>query len=166
MQNTVKYKIVGRYMRGVEVIGYHVVDSMGKDMPLDKESVQQMALDNIIVNCKAQLDNGEVRIKGVGCKLRDLPVIDADTGKPRGSDSGGKANRAIFTIVARIFEGKGIIGYVVRDGEGVDRKVRRSDVFRLAEAGKITNARVQMDRGNVLLRGVNCDLAQLPTLRA
>ena len=165
MEKILKYKIVGRYMRGVEVVGYHVVDSMGKDMPLDKEAVQQMALDNVIVNCKAQLDNGEVRIKGVGCKLRELPVIDVDTNKIRGSESNRK-NRAIFTIVARIFEGKGIIGYVIRDGEGVDRKVRRSDVFKLAEAGKITNARVQMDRGNILLRGVNCDLAQLPTLRA
>lgn len=159
-----EYRIVGRYMKGVEVLGYHLVDRVGRDGFAKKEAVYELALDNNISNCKAQLYNGVIVLKGVGCKLSELPVMDVDTKRIRGRGVENTRVR-LYRISGRIFKGKQVIGYRITDINRNESDIRKSDAILLAKSGSIENARVQMNNGKEILRGVNCDLAQLPLIQ-
>jgi len=162
-----KYKVVARYMSGVRVIGYHLIDNNGNGKPVKKEIVEQMALDKQIINCVAQRYKGDIVMKGIDSKLTDLPVIDATSGKVKGTDQNREENqnKNKLEIVARITKGKVTVGYMLRDRKGVEHKVKREDVLTLARDKKIINARAQMFNGELVLRGIKFELAQLPNIR-
>lgn len=162
---TDKYTIVARYMDGVNVIGYHLIDSNGNGLTVTKEDVKQLALNKMLLNAVGQRYKDDIVIKGINCKLSELPVIDVSSGKLKGNDIRGKMDLYKFKIVGRITKGKNTIGYVLRDPQGMERKVKRSDVLKLAREGKLSNARAQAYNGKLLLRGVGFELAQLPVIR-
>ena len=62
-----QYKVEERVMCGVSVVGFIVVDR--------KEAFEKLALDNKIFNCSANIYNNRVNLRGIGIKLKDLPVI-------------------------------------------------------------------------------------------
>ena len=68
-----------------------------------------------ITNCKAQVYNNDIVMKGVGCKISELPIIDADTGKLRGVETKKKTVEALYEITARVINGKHVLGYVIQD---------------------------------------------------
>ncbi len=162
-----KYKVVARYMDGVKVLGYHLIDSYGNGQPVKKDIVEQMAMEKQIINCIAQRYKGAIVMKGTDCKLTALPVIDANSGKVKGADqvSEESKNKNKLEITARITKGKVTVGYVLRDRKGVEHKVKREDVLTLARDKKIINARAQMFNGELVLRGIKFELAQLPNIR-
>ena len=154
------YAIVGRYMDGVRVIGYDLETvGEGKRLRLPKKAVETLALNKQIINCTAQkytdpkTNKVMVVLKGVGCKISDLPCININ--KPEKKDK-----RAV--IVKRIVEGKYTYGYTVLTYSGEERDLTREQVMELARRGALKNARAQMLKGKLLLRGVNCELAKLP----
>lgn len=69
-----QYQIVGRYMSGTEVTAYHVAKVGEKSATrLDRDVVAYLAAKGQIVNCKGQLYKGKLILKGVGCRLDQLP---------------------------------------------------------------------------------------------
>lgn len=69
-----QYQIVGRYMSGTEVTAYHVAKVGEKSAArLDRDVVAYLAAKGQIVNCKGQLYKGKLILKGVGCRLDQLP---------------------------------------------------------------------------------------------
>lgn len=54
-------------------------------------------------------------------------------------------------------------GYVLQNAGCGIKKVKRDQVIRLAQQGKIGNARVQNHKGTVILRGIGCSLDELPS---
>lgn len=71
-----KYEVVCRYTHGVNVLGYGLIDKDGKPMKVRKEVFEEMALDNMIYNCSANIYNDRVNLRGIGMKLKDLKTYN------------------------------------------------------------------------------------------
>lgn len=159
------YKITARFMKGTEVIGYSLTDNLGNNYNISKEETHKLALEERIINVKAQEWEGKIILKGVGEKLNELPVIDTEKGTVRKPRNRNKRQMIRTRIVARIFKGKSVVGYLLQDEIGNEFPVRREEAMVLAKEGRVENARVQKNRGDTIIRGVGCDLAQLPTIK-
>lgn len=167
----IQYQIVGRYMDGSEVTGYHLqsIDT-GKSGRYTKDQVCFLVGRGQITNCTAQLYKDIVLLRGNGMSLEDLPIIRED-GELRNSDSLGNIRKGtlatdaveMFNIVGAIKSGRNTVGYVLQNAGCGIKKVKRDQVIRLAQQGKIGNARVQNYNGTVILRGIGCSLDELPS---
>lgn len=163
------YQVIGRCPVGVRVKAYVLKNvHNGEVQVIDKDTVYRMAMQKRIVNCSAQEYDGKIVFKGIKFKLTDLPNYNID-GTLQVRDR--KQNKhEDLVISSRIVLGKNTIGYILsrRDTSGnIQRaKVTREKVIELAREGKITNARVQRLNNKFLLRGVSCELSQLPVVRA
>ena len=87
------------------------------------------------------------------------------------SDELGKVRRGTeaiealnqFRIVGTLKSGRNTVGYMVQNAGCGTKRLSRADVIKLAKQGRIGNARVQQYQGRDLLRGVDCNLDQLPS---
>lgn len=171
MFKKVEYQIVGRYMNGTEVTGYHLYSiETGKTGRYSREQVILLAGKGQLTNCEGQIYKDKVLLRGInGTNLDQLPV-QQENGDFRSSDDligrvkrGTEPGNAMtqLLIIRVLKDGRNVIGYTVRNAGGATKNIRKEDVVKLARAGKIGNARVQEYNGKLILRGVNCDLSKL-----
>lgn len=167
----IQYQVVGRYMNGSEVTGYHLQSiETGKSGKYSKDQLVFLIGRKQITNCTAQLYKDDVIIRGNGMSLNDLPVINED-GNLRNSEGLGNIRQGtsavaaveMFNIVGAIKSGRNTVGYVLQNAGCGIKKVKRAQVLQLAQQGKIGNAKVQNYNGNLILRGIGCDLGDLPS---
>ena len=165
-----EYQIVGRYMSGKEVTGYHLQSiESGKSGRYTKDQVVFLVGRDQVTNCTGQIYQDKVLLRGKGMSLEDLPVQYED-GDTRNMEQLGKIRKGTdvssameqFMIVGTIKSGRNTVGYVIQNAGCGIKKIKRQQVIELASQGKIGNARVQNYNGNVLLRGVGCSLDELP----
>lgn len=164
-----KYNIIGRYSEGVSVLGYVMQDlNSGHTELFNRKAVEELALGKRINNVTAQVYEGKVIMKGIDCKLSNLPSYDK-TGTIICKQNKEEERTEDIIIVGRLVKGKNAIGYKIalrNNGDTVNSKyISREKAVELAKQGYITNARVQMCNGESVLRGVSCDLAKLPSVR-
>lgn len=166
----VQYQIVGRYMDGKEVTGYHLQSiETGKSGRYTKEQVIYLVGRDQVTNCTGQIYQDKVLLRGNGMSFEDLP-IQQENGTLKNTESIGKVRRGTeaadamnqFMIIGTVKDGRNTVGYIVRNAGNGTNRVRRDQVIELATAGKIGNARVQTYNGKLLLRGVGCNLDELP----
>lgn len=166
-----EYQIVGRYMDGKEVTAYHLqsIDT-GKAGRYSREQVAYLVGRDQITNCIGQIYQDKLLLRGKGMSLEDLPV-QQENGTLSRTDNIGKVRRGTsasaameqFLIVGTIKSGRNTVGYVIQNAGCGLKRVKRQQVIELAKAGKIGNARVQTYQGRELLRGVGCNLDELPS---
>lgn len=170
MASRTMYQIVGRYMDGKEVTGYHLQSiETGKAGKYTKEQVIYLVGRDQITNCTGQIYQDKVILRGNGMSLDDLPV-QFESGKIKNTEQQGKIRRneqigqtmEKLMIIGSIKKGKFTVGYVIKNAGGATKEIGREDLLRLAQDGKIGNARVQNYDGKLLLRGINCSLDALP----
>ena len=167
----INYQIVGRYMNGKEVTGYHLQSiETGKSGKFTREQTCYLVGRGQITNCTAQPYKDQIILRGNGMSLDDLPIINED-GELKNSDGLGKVRRGtsamealeMYNIVGVVKAGRTIAGYVLQNAGCGIKKFKRAEVLEMAKAGKIGNARVQMSNGREILRGIDCKLDELPT---
>lgn len=166
----IEYQIVGRYMNGKEVTAYHLQSlSTGKNGKYTREQIAYLVGRGQITNCEAQIYQDKLLFRGKGMNIDDLPVQKENgeltrtsgLGKVKKGTAAGDAMTQMI-IVKTIVSGRNTMGYVVQNAGGGVKNYSREDVMRLAQSGKIGNARVQNYKGKWLLRGVGCNLNELP----
>lgn len=168
------YSVVGRYMDGANVVGYHLVDgetNQGKQYT--NEQVAFLVGAKRVENMTGQLYGRDVVFRGKGFELKELPVVRAD-GSLGGAGAarvghirrGTTATQAIeqLVVTGAVVEGRSTRGYVVSNGAGQSRYLDRMRVIKMAMDGRIGNARVQNYGGQPILRGVGINLNGLPTM--
>lgn len=181
----ITYKVVGRYMNGKEVDGYHFIGSDNSSLALNKERTIYFIGKGLIENMRISANNGEVLIRGKGVNLNNLPVYDESKQKYRpgaisqnAANSSARAreidsrnNMSKFKIVKRIMQGTSCVGYVLEDVSGNIRNVSRDTVLECARTNRLSNAvvnKVTDPKTGALtyaLRGVNgCQIKRLPIL--
>lgn len=181
----ITYKVVGRYMNGKEVVGYHFIGSDNSPLALNKERTIYLIGKGVIENMRISTNNGEIIIRGKGINLNTLPVYDeskdkyrpgqvsqqaaASSAQARGVDN--RNNMSNFKIVKRIMKGTNCIGYVLEDIVGNLRNVSRDTVIEYAKNNRISNAILNKvtdpSTGQLTfaLRGVNgCQFKKLPIM--
>jgi len=177
----VSYRVTGRYMDGTNIIGYHLVGDDDSQSQESKERVIYLIGKGKISNMRVQIGtNNEVILRGKGVNLNNLPVYDVvknkfrnDTHSQEVANSGVKSNDiqlGQYKIVKRIMQKNKCLGYQLQDNTGALTKKGRSQVIKLATERLISNAIVQKYQKDansapeLILRGVECDLAKLPIL--
>lgn len=169
MNREFRYIAIGRYTEGVNVLGYVLQDILtGNKALVSRQEVEMMAINRAIGNISAQVYDGKIIMKGLNCKLSELANYDSN-GNIISRQSKKSENSEDIVITARIIEGKSTVGYVValrnNGAKCEEKRVSREQILNLARRGYISNARVQMSNGKPVLRGVNCELAKLPSTK-
>lgn len=161
-----EYTLVGRQTSGTNVIGYIVMENRsGCVMPMRKEIVYKLALNKQISDVVAQNYKGKITMKGVKYKISELPVYDSNGNIIQ--DSEPQENKKIY-IVYKVVNGKNTLAYGIEIRVG-NRTVNsavlsRDTIIKLAKQGAIENARYQSSNGKDILRGVRCNIAELPSV--
>lgn len=177
MSAKLEYQIVGRYMSGNEVVGYHLnCMSNGKSAMYTKEQVAFLVGRNQVTNCQGQIYKDRLLLRGVGISLDSLPtkMVNQEGSALKNTDSLGKIRRGTsdenamsqWIVVSSIVSGRNNIGYVVQNAGGGTANIPRAKILELAKAGRIGNVRYQESNGRPILRGVGINLNELPVVSA
>ena len=178
------YSVVGRYMVGSTVTGYHLVGNDGSQLPVAKDRVIYMIGKGLVENLRVQSNGNELIIRGKGVNLNTLPIYDESKQDFRATKASQKASDSAvqpkkdsttnlmgqFKIIKRIMYKTTCLGYIVVDHSGQERKFSRDQVIKLAVQKLISNATVQRytntEKGetNLILRGAGVDLTSLPVV--
>lgn len=178
------YRVVGRYMSGSTVSGYHLVGPTGNQLHVTKERLIYMIGKGFIENMRVQSSGEELILRGKGINLNKLPVYDEKHSKFRDNEASKSAegtkvipkrNSGInpmgqLKIIKRIMYKTNCLGYMVRDFSGKEMKLSRKKVIALATEKLISNAIVQKYNApgetepRIILRGVGYNLSELPAV--
>ena len=69
------YKLVGRYMQGNDTVYYGLVSEDGKEVRATEEQMAFYVGREQVINVTAQLYKDKVLFRGVGCEIKELPII-------------------------------------------------------------------------------------------
>jgi len=170
MAGTARYTIVGRYMDGSSVTGYHLLDVNGEQRRVTREQVIFLVGKGDISNCRGQLHKDDVILRGVGINLNDLPVVNENTGELKNTANLGRVARgatteqalAQFMIVGKIIQGNRTIGFTIANAGGATKDISREQAEKLAGRLRIGNARLQEYKGRKIIRLINGKMEDLP----
>lgn len=151
MADKLQYQLVGRYMDGGSVVGYHLQDLMtGKSGRFDRETMCFLVGRGSVTNVKGRIYQGKVLFDGVGMKISDLPVVNEGTNQLRRGQNirnvrgqGVQDKLEQLMLVGVLKSGRTPVAYVLRNQGGGTKQVSREEILDLAKAGKISNVRVQ-----------------------
>lgn len=158
---TGEYSIVGRYMSGAEVTGYHLVSNMtGQGSRFSREQVILLVGRGQVSNCNASLSGDKVVLSGIGCELSKLPIQQENKSinKSTTKQNTVSGNPGIYLDKAIMHNGKPI-GYVVKNSRGDTRNLKVDDVLTLLKQNKIVNARLGQENGYYVIQ--NADGSEL-----
>lgn len=162
-----QYQIIGRITHGTFVSAYVCVDrSTGCKVVVSKQDTEKLALNKQIYNCTAQAYNGIVNLKGIKCKLNQLPRYTEDGKHIIEKEEQKQKVKPDLEITAKVQHGRTVMYYEVTKLGDVSKKARltKGQVIELARSGRLVNAKCQMNGNEVLLRGTNgCNLTALKT---
>lgn len=162
-----QYQIIGRITHGTFVSAYVCVDRMtGQSLVVSKQDTEKLALNKQIYNCTAQMYNGIVNLKGIDCKLNQLPRYTDDGKRIVVKEEQRTKVEPDLEITAKIQRGRTVMYYEVTKLGDVSKKAKltKNQVIELARSGRLRNAKCQMNGNEILLRGANgCNLAALKT---
>ena len=162
-----EYRIVGRYMSGAEVNGYHLVsDKTGEGHRFSREQVILLVGRGQVSNCNASLSGDTVALTGIGCELSKLPV--KQEAKASNTQSIAGTNETIHGLYLdkQIVHGVDTVGYVVRHTNGAVKNLTTSHVLNLLQDNKIVNAKVGTKNGSYILMDNNGNELVLPAISA
>lgn len=164
------YNVVGRYMTGSEVNGYHLLASDGEQLCVTKDIAVYMISKGLVENLRAQYNGNSVIVRGNGVNLMKLPVYDEKTQSLRGTKGESKVKKLGTMEITKTIQDRGkTIGFELRDSNGKTLKLPVGKVKELAKDGLVSNAQVQDyqkdGKRRVILRGSNgTQLSELPKL--
>lgn len=150
------YKILNPIKEGTVIIGYRLINQRSQVVTKPRDEVLELALLGYITNAKARIENGVITLKGIGCKLRDLPALQIkkiDTPE-------------LYVLTHRIISNRKIIGYIIQNNKGATRKISVDEGIELARNKRIHNVSIQKyGDSDYRLRGKNgFSLETLPTV--
>lgn len=169
MINTnITYSVVGRYMIGSKVSGYHIVGSDGSNKQITKNQLIRLVYKGCISNCRVQMCNDYPILRGKGIDLGKLPTYNEANQQVKVGDSlinVGDPNKVFGQLIikAKLIENGNIVGYMVEDISGTKKKLSTSRVLELALENQIGNAKIS-NRDKPTLEGVGIDLSDLPEI--
>lgn len=146
-------------MDGVSVKAYELVDTNGVLYRYTKEETEQLALKGLINGVKAQRCNGVVTMKGKdGFKIKDLETINI-----RQKEEVDMRSTLVRKI--KIENNREIVGYVLQNYDSSIDVRPLKDFIALAAMDKVKNIRINKSGSKMIVRGVNCNLNDIPTIK-
>jgi hypothetical protein len=169
-----QYEIIGRISDGSFVSEYVLRNRMYNTIEkVEKHIVEQMALDKQIYNCKAQRYNNIINLKGINCKISQMPKYDKqgnlikerDIENSNSVSNKSKGTNTDLEITGKVYSGREVTEYILKY---IDRPeedgmiVPRYMVIQLVKDGRIKNTTCQKCNNTVILRG---NLSKVESIR-
>lgn len=183
-QDTVKYMVVGRYMDGTRVVGYHLKLSNGTHKRYSREALAFLVAEGVVLNCSGRIEEsngGSIQFCGKnGTNLQTLPVQKVSELPKKKQESNveshehmdkilkSKENKMNIThLVCHDSDSRIVLGYIVKNADGRQSYVDRREILKIAACGLIANVRVQKANGKVILRSAdnNNKISNLPRVK-
>lgn len=165
-----EYQIVGRYMNGKNVVGYDIKNNeTGKVIKCSKNQVFYLVGSEQITNCTGQIYGTSVILRGKGMSLDDLPVKVVPLKEVKSeelqvnNEQSKVTNKKTITTVYK--QGRNVIEVDLTSSEGTVEKCSYANLIERARNGEIANARAQKYQDRYILRGVGCNLSELPVVQ-
>lgn len=154
-----KFYMRKRIMDGVSVKAYELADTSGVVYRYTKEETEQLALRGVINGVKAQRCNGVITMKGKdGFKIKDIETINI-----RQKEEVDMRSTLVRKI--KIDNNREIVGYVLQNYDSSLDVRTSSSLIELATMDKIKNIRINKSGDKMIVRGVNCNLNDIPTIK-
>ena len=150
--------VVGRYMDGSKVVGYHLQSNSGQGGQVTKNQLCSLIQKGAVANCTVQMYKGEVLIRGKeGTNINELPIYDVKNGayKNTGVEIKGKKNTGKlgqFKLVKRVLLSKSLYAVVLLDASETERFISKQQFISLLDSGMVLNVKIQRNNGEVLFR--------------
>lgn len=153
-----RYRVSTRIMDGVQVLAYDVIDGNGGVHRFTKNEFDRLALNGQIENVHAQTSNGKIYIKGTnGLKLKSLKALNV-------SKQSNVDMRCSIRAKIKFPANRNIMGFIVECYDNSREVITTNQAKMMAENGKLKNARINKVKGERILRGVDCNLTEIPTI--
>lgn len=155
-----KYRILTTLKDGATVVGYRLYHIAPQSESLagnnirayDKATVIKLARQGLVVNAKARRNGDGYLLIGIGQKLSDIPCEQVNRTRPQK-----------MVLTHRVYDGRILVGYVIRNNHGQQLRITLEDAVRLASSNQIAGVKVQMFDGEPRLRGEgNFKMRDLP----
>lgn len=153
-----KYKLTGRYMEGIKIIGFQLLSEAGEASKVKRETVEKMAEQELITNCKVIKDSNKVYLRGIGVRISELPILNI-------SDSKSDSKKSTMEIVGRLIQGTELVGYLIRESTGTEYRISKEKAWTLTMEGVISNAEARISGENKLILGKGVELRKLPSIQ-
>lgn len=153
-----RYKITGRYMEGIQIIGYQLLSETGETSKIKKETMEKMAEQGLITNCKVITYNNKVYVRGIGIRISELPILNI-------SDNKSDGTKSTMEIVGRLLSNTELVGYLVRESTGTEYRISKEKAWLLTMEGTISNAEARISGDNKLILGKGIELRKLPSIQ-
>ena len=168
-----RFKLLGRVMDGTKVNGYWLLDEFCNQCGyMQKQRVDQLALNKLIQNCQAQSYQGVVTLKGIGFKVQKLPKYNMYgervdlLEKTSQSTSRQKLVEPEYKLLYKVMNSKLNTGFFVLDLRTGNRVfLTRDEVIELAAQGRIKDVKANRSKDKYILRGTNQQIEDLPVIQ-
>lgn len=173
IKTNITYSVVGRYMVGSKVSGYHLLGSDGSNEKVTKNQLIRLVDKGCISNCRVQMCNDCPILRGKGIDLGKLPVYDTSTQRLKvngsitdmeGSEIDTNKVFGQLVIKAKLINCDKVIGYTVEGIDGSQKKLSIGRVLELALEGQIGNATID-NKDKPELKGIGFDIESLPSIK-
>ena len=154
-EQRMNYQLVGRYMKGKEVTGYHIQSiETGETCRASKELVCFLTGREQVINCTGQIYHGKVILRGKGICIEDLPIQQEsndfnNTEKIVKPKTNNNKNTKQYMITGSLIKDEILIGYTIMDVKGAQTRI-----------SKIRAIEIMNKIGNL-----DCNLDALPKIR-
>lgn len=156
-QGNETFKIIGRYMKGTELVGYQLVSSNGEQVKMSKKSVEDLINKGLIPECRLAKYEGKIYVRGV--RASELPVMNINTGIIK---DGKLEVIQTYRITHRIIQGGKVIGYQIQDNQGNVHNVTQDKAWQLASKKMLINAAAGFIGKTKVIKGTEIELRRLP----
>lgn len=97
----IQHKLVGRYVRGNDVVYYGLISENGKEVRYTEEQMAFVVGRGQVVNVRAQLYKDKVLFRGTDCDIRSLPTIKLNSDEKTKIDTNTKNTKTkeVYTII-------------------------------------------------------------------
>lgn len=159
--------LVGKEVDGNKITALYTLNRNGVRRRITKAEFINSARNNRIINCKA---NGKNLI-GLEDSLRNIPAYDKKTGMLKNNITEEQVILSVneklvknqLIITAKLKHNNQIIGYIVSDGKGQQKRFTRESTYKLVRQGFLNEYKARIDNGVPFIYGGN--IAQLPEIK-
>jgi len=125
------YKVIGKYINGVEISGFGVEDEEGKFLKIKFSDFIALVKRGVVEGFKYINIEGQEYVLPKNRLMSQLPTL----------------NKEQYEIEDRVFDSEGkVIGYIVITDEGKRLKLSKAKIWDLAFEGLVKNVRVGYDK--------------------
>lgn len=147
-----KFKVTGRYMKGLELGGLWILSEDASETIVKMEEIYEMASNGLIEGYSlVNTNKGDKVLYSKDIKIKDLPIvrIDAQNG---------------INITARLMRDKELIGYEVINSAGRSFKITLEKAWELSASSSLDGIDACVMDGKKIIKGVREKLGTLPII--